>query len=261
MSQPTPAGRERRIQFLGGAAIDGAPVAYLIVLAAVVAVLAFFPLSAVLGMGGSFPLYQGVLGLLGWALGPIAGAVAGGIGALVGVFLAPHTVRVPFVSVAGAMAAAFAAGAMVGEGRRKNWWLGVFLFILAAYLYYIGRALFLNQISLWAVIAGTFINWSSLLLYALPTRPLIARWIRSSNLPRLAAGLALGSWMVYGLAHALSGAITYHMFNWPEEVWISLIPLTPLENLTRAAVGVIIGGGVIAGMRAIGLVKPEHAVY
>jgi hypothetical protein len=29
----------------------------------------------------------------------------------------------------------------------------------------------------------------------------------------------------------------------------------------RAAVGVVIGGGVIAGLRAIGLVKPENAIY
>jgi len=47
MSQK-PAGEEREVRFLGGAAIDGAPVAYIIVLAAVVTALAFIPFSVIL---------------------------------------------------------------------------------------------------------------------------------------------------------------------------------------------------------------------
>ena len=71
-----PAGQERRVEFLGGAAVDGAPVAYIVVLAAVVAALAFIPFSVVLASGGSFPMSEGIYGLVGWILGPIAGAVA-----------------------------------------------------------------------------------------------------------------------------------------------------------------------------------------
>lgn len=261
MSTKTPAGEERKVKFLGGAAIDGAPVAYIIVLATVVVVLAFFPLSAVLAIGGSFPMYQGILAIVGWILGPIAGAVCTGIGALIGVFLAPHTSVVPFVTVMGAIVAAFAAGSMVIGDKRKGWWLWVFLYGLISYLYFIGRALFLNKVGLWPVIAGTFVDWSGLLLFALPTRTLFARWIHGKNWGLVVAGLALGTWMVYGLTHATSGAITYHMFNWPEATWLALIPLIPVENLVRAAVGVVIGGGVIAGLRAIGLVKPENALY
>jgi len=261
MSEKIPAGEERKVKFLGGAAIDGAPVAYIVVLAAVVVVLAFFPMSVVLASGGSFPMYQGILAIVGWILGPIAGAVSTGIGALIAVFLAPHTAVVPVVSVLGSMVAAFAAGTMVIGDKRKGWWFWVFLYGLVLYLYFIGRALFLNKIGLWTVIAGTFVDWSGILLFALPTRTLFAKWIHGKNWGLVIAGLALGTWSVFGLTHATSAAITYHMFNWPEEVWVMLIPMIPFENLMRVAVGVVIGGGVIAGLRAIGLVKPENSIY
>ena len=53
-----PAGEEREVKFLGGAALDGAPIAYIVVLAAVVLALSFIPFSVVLATGGSFPLSQ-----------------------------------------------------------------------------------------------------------------------------------------------------------------------------------------------------------
>lgn len=257
----TPAGEERKVEFLGGAAIDGAPVAYIVVLAAVVVALSFFPMSVVLASGGSFPMSQGILGLVGWVLGPIAGAVAAGIGALIAVFLAPHTAGVPFVTILGAAIAAFIAGTMVIGNKRKSWWLYVWIYAVLSFLYFIGRAVFMNGVGLWPAIAGSFVDWSAIILFALPTRTLFAKWINSNNWGQVIAGLALGTWTVFGLAHVCQSAITYHMFNWPEEVWTMLIPLIPFENLMRAAVGVVIGGGVIAGLRAIGLVKPENAIY
>jgi hypothetical protein len=256
-----PTGKERQVKFLGGAAIDGAPVAYIVVLAAVITALSFFPMSVVLATGGSFPMSQGILGLLGWVLGPIAGTVAAGIGTLIGVFLAPHTAGVPAVTIWGAMVASFAAGTMVLGDRRKNWWLPLWIYALLSFLYYVGRAVFLNGVGLYPAIAGSFLDWSALILFALPTRTLFARWINGNRFLYNVLGLALGTWMVFGIAHVCQSAISYHMFNWPEEVWTMLVPLIPFENTMRAAVGVVIGGGVIAGLRAIGLVKPEHAIY
>ena len=51
-----PGGEERKVQFLGGASIDGTPVAYIVVMAAVVAALSFIPFSIVMASGGSFPM-------------------------------------------------------------------------------------------------------------------------------------------------------------------------------------------------------------
>ena len=83
-----PLGQEREVKNVGGASIDGAPIAYIVVLAAVVTALAFIPFSVVMATGGSFPMNQGIFGLIGWVLGPIAGAISSGIGALIGVFVA-----------------------------------------------------------------------------------------------------------------------------------------------------------------------------
>lgn len=250
-----PAAPEREVRFLGGATIDGAPVAYVIVMATVVTTLAFVPFSVVLSTGGSFPMSQGVFPLLGWLLGPIAGAVAGTIGALLGVFLAPHTAGIPLVTLLGAAMGALAAGAM-----RRGWPLVVVLASLSLWAF-VGRALSVNGVHLRPAVAGSVVDWSAIILYALPTRGLCLRWLGDARLSRVAAGVALGTWMSAGIAHVVQSSITYYMFNWPEEVWRMLVPIIPLENLARCLIGAVIGTGVISGLRAIGLVKPQGAVY
>ena len=256
-----PTGQEREVKSLGGAAIDGAPVAYIVVLAAVVAALAFIPMSIVMASGGSFPMNQGVLSILGWVLGPIAGALSALIGSLIGVFIAPHTAGVPAITVLGAVVTAFAAGAMVREGKRGWWWIPIIVVTIIAFFVYIGRALFMNGVSLQSVILGSFIDWSAILLFILPTRKLFTKLIQSENIAKLATGLFLGTWTTFGLAHACQSAITYTMFNWPEEVWIMLIPMMPFENAMRALVAAVVGTGVIVGLRAIGIVRPQKALY
>jgi hypothetical protein len=256
-----PSGEERQVQFLGGAAIDGAPVAYIVVLAAVVTALAFIPFSVILASGGSFPMSQGIYPLVGWILGPIGGAIASGIGALVGIFLAPHTAGVPVVSVLGGIIASFAAGSMVLGEKRKNWWIPLTVIFVIAFLLFVGRAIVQNGVSLYAGIAGSILDWSGILLFALPTRKLFAKWINGKNIALVAAGLFCGTWMVAGVMHVVQACITYFMFNWPEEVWVTLIPIIPFENLMRCLIGTVIGTGVIAGLRAIGLVKPTEAIY
>ena len=256
-----PAGQEREVKFLGGAAIDGAPIAYIVVLAAVVTALAFIPFSVILASGGSFPMSQGIYALVGWLLGPIAGAIASVIGALVGVFLAPHTAGVPAVSLIWAAVASFSAGAMVIRNERTRWWIPLAVLFVIAYLLFVGRAIVQNGVGLWPAIAGSFLDWSAIILWILPTRTLFARWINDKSLVKTAAGLFLGTWMISGVAHVVASCITYFMFNWPEEVWTMLIPIIPFENLMRCLIGTVIGTGVIAGLRAIGLVKPTWAIY
>jgi hypothetical protein len=254
-------GEEREVKFLGGTAIDGAPVAYIVVLAAVVTGLAFVPLSAVIGSGKSFPMSQAIYPLIGWILGPIAGAVSNAVGALIGVLLAPHTTTVPAATVLGALMGGLGAGAMATSGSRKRWWVGVGAVGLLVYAAYAGRAVLQNGVSIGAVVLGSFIDWSALLLYLLPTRGLAAKWIGGRDLGKVAAGLFLGTWMVAGLTHLVSATIVYYVLNWPAPVWAAMAPVAPIEHAVRSVVGTVIGAGVIAGLRAIGLVKPKEAVY
>lgn len=257
----TPIGKEREVKFLGGAAIDGAPVAYIVVLAAVVAALAFIPFSVVMATGGSFPMSQAIYSLVGWVLGPIAGAVASGIGTLIGVFLAPHTAGVAPTSVYAAVVASFAAGCMVVKGPRKNWWLIAAVIGVGSLLVFLGRAMFINGVSIAATFTGSFGQWLGILLYVLPTRTLFAKWISGASIPMLALGLFLGTWASFAVSHVAQSAITYWMFNWPEEVWVMLAGIVPVEYILRCLIGAVIGTGVIVGLRAIGVVKPTNATY
>jgi hypothetical protein len=150
---------------------------------------------------------------------------------------------------------------MVLGKERNKWWIPQAAIFVIAFLLFAGRAIVQNGVSVYAAIAGSFLDWSAILLWVLPTRVLFARWIGRQNLLWTAIGLFLGTWMIAGLAHVVSACITYFMFNWPEEVWTMLIPIIPFENLMRCLAGTVIGTGVIAGLRAIGLVKPTWAVY
>jgi len=256
-----PSGEERTVRTLSRAAIDGAPVAYVVVLAAVVAALSFIPFSVILSIGGSFPLAQAVYPLVGWVLGPVGGAVATGVGRVIGVFVAPHTASIPVASISSAIVGSFAAGAMALDGKRKSWWFPLTVIFVIAWLLFAGRAVVQNGIGLWVAVAGSFLDWSGLVLFALPTRRLAARWIKSPKIATLAAGLFLGTWMITGVTHLIAAVVSYFMLNWPEEQWVALIPIIPVENLFRCLVGTAIGSGVIAGLRAIGIVKPSEAVY
>jgi hypothetical protein len=261
MSEKTPIGEERQIESLNTAAIDGAPITYLIVLASIVVALSFFPMSVIIAIGGSFPMSQGVLGLVGWILGPIAGPIASSIGAVIGIFVAPHTAGIPFIRIWGSILTSFAAGTMVLGTKRKRWWLWVWVYAILSFIYFAFRALVINKVGIVPFISNTFVDWSALILFALPTRTIFARWINSKNWVLVLLGLGFGTWMTFGLTHVCLAAITYQMFNWTEEVFIGLIPIIPFENLMRVTIGVVIGSGVIAGLRSIGLVKPEEAIY
>jgi hypothetical protein len=215
----------------------------------------------VLSSGGSFPMSQGVFALLGLLLGPVAGAVASGIGTLIGIFVAPHTAGVWPVSILGSVVASFAAGSFTGPGRRRWLYLPVALFTLLCLCAYLGRAVLVIGIPLRVAIPGSVLDWSSLLMFVTPLRTLAARLTQSPRMSRVAVGVGLATWMAYGMAHAVNDAIAYYLFNWPEQIWVMLIPIIPLEMLFRCAVGMVIGTGVISGLRAIGLVRPAYAMY
>ncbi|MGF1601727.1 MAG: hypothetical protein ACFCU8_06850, partial [Thermosynechococcaceae cyanobacterium] len=163
--------QEREVRFLGSASIDGTPIAYIIVLAAVVTALSFIPISITLGTSASaVPLSGGILPLLGFLLGPVAGAVACSIGVFIGAFLAPYTAGVLPVTVGGAAIASLAAGLM---GKKQRHWLIIGLAIVA-YCFLASRAVLQNGVDLKIFIAGTLVDWSALILFALPVRRAVA---------------------------------------------------------------------------------------
>jgi hypothetical protein len=260
-SNQGPKGEERKVQWTGGPAIAGAPVAYIVVLASVVAVLAYVPIpvSAILGIGGSFPMSQAVYPLVGFILGPWAGALAAGIGRLIGVFLAPHTASTGLLSTVVAMVTAGSAGLLV-QRRGRSWVLAVAVFVLAA-LAYIGRGMTVD-VDLALGLQSTWVNLLGIVLWLLPTRLLARDWIGDARPTRLAAGLALGSWIVNTASFIVPNALMYNLlFRWPAAQWRLLTVVSPLEHVFRTVVGTVVGTGVILGLRAIGAVRPRDAGY
>lgn len=256
-----PSGIERRVMRYAGPTIDGTPLSYIVTSAALVAVLAFVPLSVVIASGKSFPLSQSIYPLVGWLLGPAAGSLADAIGAISGMMLAPHTTTNPLATILGAALGGLAAGVMRDDSPRRWWWVPLLILFTVAYALYGVRAVVQNGAAWGAVLLGSFIDWSALLLFALPTRLLVGRWLQSTDLKHLSAGLFLGTWIVAGLTHLSTATVVYLILNWPSEVWLVIAPLAPLEHLIRSLVGTVIGTGVITGLRASGLVKPKHALY
>lgn len=259
----TPSGEERKVVFLGGATIDGAPITYIVVLAAVIMVLALIPIpiSVVLGSGKNFPISQGIYPLMGWLLGPVAGALTNAIGALGGVIIAPHTTTSRLGTIVGAALGGMVAGSMKGNGQRKRWWIPLSVLCCLFFGLYAGRAILVNGANLTHVVLGSFIDWSALLLFVLPTRRYFANFLEDEKMARVSIGLFAGTWIVAGLTHLCTGMFVYAIINWPNENWLLIAPLAPLEHGIRCLVGMTIGTGVIAGLRAIGLVKPTQGTY
>ncbi|BBA78717.1 hypothetical protein RGRSB_0085 [cyanobacterium endosymbiont of Rhopalodia gibberula] len=253
-------GEEREVKTSGGSSVDGTPLDYIVVLSTVVTVLALIPFSITIGSGGLFPMSQGIFPLVGWLLGPLAGAITSGMGTLIGVFLAPHTAGIPLISIWGAVIASFTAGVMSSRKGNIYWRFGLtFVFIIELILY--TRHALSNGVSFSTIIAGSLIDWSGILLFTLPTCSLIAQCISSKKPFFVTVGVFFGTWMIMGLSHLNQVFITYYIFNWPEETWLFLIPIIPLENLVRSLIGTFIGIRVIYGLRAIGLMKPKQAIY
>lgn len=253
-----PKGEERKVRWTGGETIDGAPVAYIIVLAAVVAVLASIPGSVAFGLNERLPVFgQAMCPLLGFILGPWAGALAAGVGRLISVVAlaggGAGLYSVPFF-----MAWAAAAGILV-EKKGRTWLLALAVFVLT-YIWYIGSAL--RDIDWRLALLATIVNITGLLLWLLPTRTLARDWIAKENPAKLAVGLALGCWIVNANGHTMSNAFVYNVvFRWTPADWLNIAAAVPLEQLVRMVTGTVIGVGVITGLRAIGLVKPAKAGY
>jgi len=150
----------------------------------------------------------------------------------------------------------------MGAKSKRNWWGGIVAIIAGLSLVgYVGMATLGNGAPFYSVALGAFLDWSAVVLFILPTRKIVARWIGSRNVGKLAAGLFVGIWITYGIGHVCQSVIYYWIQNWPAEVWLTLAPIIPAEMMVRCLVGTIVGTGVITGMRAIGLVKPSQAVF
>lgn len=240
--------------------IFGAPVSYIALLAAVTAVLQLIPFSVVLGAGISFPLSLAVTGLVGILLGPWAGAVAVAIGSGIGVMIAPHTAWLGPLTVLVMVVTPIASGLIV-NGKRH--WVGLYL-IVASLVWW---GLFIATNGFPQVWTSLLQPWRYLIPGLLLFVPVInekaIRFLKSDN--RLAMGVSLAYiiWVSGSVDHTLSSIIgNLILFRMPEEVWSFLtLYIIGAERGVLALVGMVIGLGVMVGLRQMGMTKPEMGVW
>ena len=256
-----PLGVERDLVSVSPASIGGAPVAYVVALSAVVAAFSFIPFSIALSAGSSFPMAQGIYALCGLILGPWAGGVASGAGALVGVLLAPHTAGLPWLTVGGAFLGAVFAASLVGGRRRRSLRVAVGAFLAAEAVLFWQHAIGHNGVHPALFLEAYAAHALAFALFLLPTRVAIERLILSPNLKRVALGLFLATWTATGMMMFTESFLGYYLLNWPEPVFRIFIGIIPAEQAARSGIGAVVGTGVIAGLRAMAVLRPRGAAY
>ncbi len=257
-----PIGEKRETTDIGGVAIGGTPVAYVAIMAAIVAALAFVPASIVVGgMGQGWPLHDAIHPLVGLILGPIAGPIASGIGILVGNAVAPHTNIGPWSPLMGMMSA-FAVGMVVQ--RRKYYWLVPWIITVVAHvIYYPAVRSFDPDISFGLWLSNVFTVTIALILIAIPQ---VRNWaVRTIHEETIGLSMAGALFIVFFFGSTAGVQLmwipSWFAAPWPADVWPVLIPIIALERTVFSVVGTLVGLGVIRALRRSSFVKPKLAGY
>ena len=244
----------------GGVSIGGAPVSYTAILAALVAVMALVPASIVVGgMAGGWPLHDVIHPVVGLLLGPIAGPIASLIGTVIGNVIAPYTNLGPWGVLIGSMCA-FTVGMTMYPGR--SLWFIPWIITLVAHLIYLYQSLtFGISFPLW--LSNVFTVDLGLILIAIPQ-------IRNWAIATIRAGVR--SWKLFVALYVvfffgstagiqLNWVPAFATNPWPAEVWPALIFIIAVERFAFAAVGALIGFGLLAAIRRSPIAKAKLAGY
>jgi hypothetical protein len=215
--------------------------AVIAVWAALIAVVTLVPAFPMVGTGATFSVSAALVPLAGILFGPIPGAICAAIGAFIGQLIAPHTVFFGplsfLIPTLNALSAGFA--------MRKRWYvpLAVTLLISAAwYLFPLGRlAWFEPFIWLLGVIA-CLVGWF-----------VASNWLGSENRAQVFGGVFLAALAGTIVDHAFGSLWALIMFQLPREIWLTVLPLAPVERILFSLGAAIIGTPLLIGLPKIGV--------
>lgn len=252
--------QERVLTGKGGVLIGGAPVSYVALLAALVAVMAFIPASVVVGgMGGGWPLHDVIHPVVGMLLGPIAGPIASVIGTVVGGVVAPYTNLGPWAFMIGLMSSLTVAMTLL-PGR--SLWFVPWLITAALNAIYLFQATSYGiGFGLW--LSNVFTVHVALVLIAIPQ---IRNWaiarIRGggTGLPVLAALFVV---FFFGSTAGIQAnwVPAFATNPWPAEVWPALVVIILVERVAFTAVGAVIAMGLLSALRRSPIARARLAGY
>ncbi len=215
--------------------------AVIAVWAALIAVVTLLPTFPVIGTGATFSVSAALVPLAGIFFGPVAGAICAAIGAFLGQLIAPHTVVFGplsfLIPTANALCAGFA--------MRKKWFvplIGAIFFSIAWLLVPLGRAAWFQPVIWLLGIAASLIGWF-----------VASDWIGSENRGKIFAGIFLAALAATIVEHGFGCLWALIMFRLPKEIWLTVLPLAPVERTLFSIGAAIIGTPLLIGLPKIGV--------
>ena len=215
--------------------------AVIAVWAALIAVVTLVPAFPIVGTGATFSVSAALVPLAGILFGPIPGALCAAIGAFIGQLIAPHTVFFgPLTFLIPTLNALCAGFAM-----QKKWYvplIGAVVFSVAWLLFPLGRAAWFEPI-IWTMgVIASLLGWF-----------VASDWIGSDNRTKLFVGVFLAAMAGTIVDHGFGCLWALIMFQLPREVWLSVLPLAPLERTLFSLGAAIIGTPLLIGLPKIGI--------
>jgi hypothetical protein len=253
-----PKGTDRQVTSRGRVTIGGAPISYVALFAAALAITALIPF-AIMTTGKAFPVSELLIALTGIVLGPIGGFVAGLVGGAIGLAIAPYTapngILAPLTPAFGAMAAGF----FVQRNNRK-WW-GVAILAVALFIFHF-KGVFINKVdpAYWLFLA-VGVAWVTFILALTPLTTVFSNWLRSPNLGFVTAGLAFVTFMGTSTAMMVNNGIGIWTHEVPNDIWPIFPPIVTGERLIITLAGTILGIAIITGLRRLRLVRPTEGAW
>jgi hypothetical protein len=197
---------------------------------------------------------------MGVLLGPWAGTIAVLIGGAIGVLIAPHTAFLGPLTLLVLVMAPLAAGLIV-TGRHRL--VGVYL-LAAGVLWWV---IYIATDGMPADATVLLMPWRyilpGILLFVPGLTEKAVRLLRSENRLAVAASLGYIIWISLQADHSISAIVgNLLLFPLPEEVYrLLILTIIGAERGALTIVGIVIGLGVIFGLRRMGIRKPEQGVW
>lgn len=238
-------------------AIAGIPVAFLAIWAAVYAVASILPAVPLVG-GGTFGGQEFILTLAGMLFGPIAGAIAAGIGGLLASFVGPATAYFGLATFYPHAIGALAAGLLVVNTRNSR--------ITALVIFVIGLLAWpllpmFSAIGAFVYAAGAY--WPMYLtgLLGIWASPWAVNKIREMKPWPTALGVGVISWTAYMVNHVYLSLGWSFLFPQGPESWVFAFwsGIVPGQRILLTLVSATVGSAVIIGLHRAGVRFPAKS--
>ena len=229
-----------------GGAIAGVPVTYLAIWAAIYAVASILPAIPLVG-GGTFGGQEFIVTLAGILFGPIGGAVAAGVGAIVATFVGPATAVLGLFTFLPHMVGALTTGLLMQNTRTSR--IIVLVILILSLLAWPLLPLFSN-IGAYVFMHGAYWPMHLTAIIGVWLSPWAVKQIRTFDPKRVPRGIAILSWTAYMINHIWISLGYSIMYPEGPEQWVFAFwsGIVPGQRILLTVISVIIGSALVIGL-------------